>query len=183
MVGAHGARGVGHADALDRPRVVGRHGLALDDGDPLDAEDPAGHAGAVAQDAAQGGALAHFLDEIDGRLGVPEVAKPGLHGHPDGRAHLDGVQAEVVIQTIHHGDGVEVVDAAVGAVGPDRLVLGLLGQVMAVLVVVDPRAPDDAAPVAAVGGEPPRAVLRLRLGLAADLVVPSKRPQRKLLVG
>ena len=39
----------------------------------------------------------------------------------------------------------------VGPVGPDRLVLGPLGHVLAVFVDVDPRALDRAAAVAGVG--------------------------------
>ena len=39
VVGAHGARGIGDADALDGPGIVGGHGLALHHRYPLHAED------------------------------------------------------------------------------------------------------------------------------------------------
>jgi hypothetical protein len=58
----------------------------------------------------------------------PKLGQAGFHGHSDGGAHFDGVHAEVVIQAIQHGDGIQVVDAAVAAVGPDGFVLGLFGQ-------------------------------------------------------
>ena len=77
-----------------------------------------GDGGAVAQNPAQGGALAHLLHEVDGPLRVPELGDPRLHGHADGRAHLDGVEAVVVVQAVQHGDGVQIVDAAVRRRGP-----------------------------------------------------------------
>jgi len=54
--------------------------------------------------------------------GVAELGEARLHRYGDRRAHLDGVDAVVVIQKIHHGDLVHVADAAVPAVGPDGLV-------------------------------------------------------------
>ena len=96
--------------------------------------------------------LAGLFHQPDGCIVVAELDDARIHGDADGDPHLDGVHADVVVQEVEHGDGVQVVDAAVAAVGPDRLVLGLLGQVVAVLVVVDAGALDDAAAVAAVGG-------------------------------
>jgi hypothetical protein len=96
--------------------------------------------------------VTHFLDQLDGSLGVTEFGQPGFHGHADGGAHLDGVQAEIVIHAVQLGDGVQIVDAAVAAVGPDRFVLGLLGDEIAVFVVEGARTADHTAAVAAVGG-------------------------------
>jgi hypothetical protein len=112
----------------------------------------AGNGGPVAQNSAQRCAVADFLDQLDGSLGVTEFGQPGFHGHADGGAHFDGVQTEIVIHAVQQGNGIQIVDAAVAAVGPDRLVFGLFGDEVAVFVVKGARAADHAAPVAAVGG-------------------------------
>ena len=83
--------------------------------------------------------------------------------------HIYCIHADIVVHEIEAGNGVHVVDAAMPAMGPDRLVLRLFGQVVAILVVVYPGALDDAAAVAAVGGAPPTLHLQLGHGLAADL--------------
>jgi hypothetical protein len=69
------------------------------------------------------------------------------------------------------GDGIQVVDAAVAAVGPYRFILGLLGQKIAVFVVEGARAADHTAAVAAVGcGSLTAAgIFQFGLGLTADL--------------
>ena len=36
---------------------------------------------------------------------------------------------------IHQGDGIQVIDAAVAAMGPDSLVFGLFGQKVAVFII------------------------------------------------
>ena len=103
---------------------------------------------------------------------VAEGEDARFHGHAEHDGGLDGVDADVVHDAVGQGDVVEVVDAAVGAQAPDGLVLEAGGHVLAVLVVVDLGALDDAAGVAA--------VLRLAAagndgvvhGLAGDLVVP-----------
>ena len=122
------------------------------------------------------------MHQLDRRLRVAELGEPGLHGDADGDAHLDRVEAEVVVQAVQLGDGVQVVDAAVAAVRPDGLVLGLLGEVVAVLVVVDPGALDDAAAVAAVGGDPRRRARSRSAAWVSPLILeqPSNRPCLKL---
>ena len=135
----------------------------------LDAVGLCRYRGPASQDPSEGSALAHFLHEVDGSLGIAELGKARLHGNADGRSHLDGVDAEVVVHEIDHGDGVQVVDAAVAAVGPDRLILGLLGKVVAVLVMVYAGALDHAAPVAGMGGHAAALGLERSHGLAADL--------------
>ena len=69
------------------------------------------------------------------------------------------------------------------AMGPDRLVLGLLGDVIAVLVVVNTGTLDDAAAMAAVGGR--SAALDLQAAWVSPLRLeePSNCPVLKLLVG
>ena len=66
---------------------------------------------------------------------------------------------------------------------PDGLVLGLLGQVLAVFVIVDARAADDAAAVAAVGGLAAAGDLGFGLGFAADLVARIKAAPHEVLGG
>ena len=151
MVCAHWTGRVGYGDPLDRTRIVGRHGLALDHRDPFDPEHLAGYRSAGAQDTAQRGALTHFLDHTGGCLGIAEVGQSGFHGHRDGGAHFDGVQSEIIIYAVYLGDDVQVIDAAVTTMGPYRFVLGLLGQKIAVLVVEGPGTLHHAAPVAAMG--------------------------------
>jgi hypothetical protein len=93
--------------------------------------------GAAAQDAAESRALAQFGQELLGPGGVAEIQESTFHGHGHGAAHLDGVHPEVVAHAVNAGDGVQVVDAAVGSPGPDRLVLGPLADVLAPGVVED----------------------------------------------
>ena len=117
--------------------------------------------------------MADFLPEDAADAGaVAEGQDTGLHGHAEGHRGLDGVEADIVHQLVGLGDVVEIVDTAVGAHGPDRLVLKAGGQILACLgVVIDLRTLDDAAGMAV--------VLRLAAagddgvvhGLAGDLLV------------
>ena len=152
MVGSHGGGGVSHTDALNRAGIIGGHGLALDDGHPLHAEDLSGDCSAVAQNSSQRGSVAHFLEQLDGGLAVAEFGQTGIHGHADGGAHFDGVQAEIVIHAVQLSDYIQIVDAAVAAVGPDGFVLGLFGDVVAVFIKEGAGAADHAASMAAMGG-------------------------------
>ena len=69
------------------------------------------------------------------------------------------------------GNRIQIVDAAVAAVGPDGFVLGLFGQEVAVFIIEGAGTADHAAPVAAVGGRSfaTALVFQSGLGLAADL--------------
>ena len=80
----------------------------------------------------------------------PNSRCSALHGHGDGAAGLDGVHADVVAQPGQLGDGVQVVDAAVGAEGPDGLVLHAGDDLAAVGVADGVGALDDAARAAGV---------------------------------
>ncbi len=123
MVRAHRRGGVDHAYALHGPGLVGGHVLPLDPRDTHHAVDLARRGRAASQNMAQGGSLAYLFHQLDGPGAVPELCQPGLHRDGDGPSGLNGVQAVVVAQPYQLGYGVEVVDAAVGAEGPVRLVL------------------------------------------------------------
>ena len=126
VVGSHGTGGIGHADPLYGPGIIRRHGLALDHRNPLHAEDFSGHGRAAAQDPAPTGVPAPTsLTSLMAASASPNAAIPASMATAMVAPHLDGIQAEIVIQAIHHGDGVQIVDAAVAAVGPHRFVLGL----------------------------------------------------------
>ena len=170
MIGPHGAGGVSHTDPLHTAGVVGRHGLPLDDRHSFDAENFSGDGGAASQNPPQRGSGADFLDQFDGGLGVAELGNTGFHGHPNGGAHFDGIQAEIVVHSIQLGDDINVVDAAVAAMGPDSFILGLFGQVLAVFVKKRAGAANDAAPMAAVSGRPFAAAFffQPRLGFPTD---------------
>ncbi len=164
VVGALGGGGVGDADPLDSAGIVGRQSLVLDYRYPLDAEHLAGDGRAAAEHATEGSPFLNLFQQADCSCLVAELDDAGIHGDADGDAHLDGVHADVVVEEVEVGDGVQIVDAAMAAVGPDRLVLRLFGQVVAVLVVIDTRALDDAAAVAAVGGRAAALDFQLRPG-------------------
>ncbi len=170
MVRALGRGGIRDADPLGRARVVSRQGLAFHDGHALDAEGLSGDLGAAADDAAQRGPLLHFLEKLDGGGRVAESGHTGLHSHGDGGSHLNGVQPDVVVHAVHAGDGVQVVNAAVGAVCPDRLVLGPFREILVVLVHVDARTADDAPRVAGVARNAAAGDDGRAFGLAADLL-------------
>src|SRR6185369_13364488 len=117
---------------------------------------------AAAEDPSEVRALPGLVNEIYRRVGVAELGKARLHGDGDRSAHLDGSEAVGVIQKIHHGDLVHVADAAVTAMRPDGLVLGLLGEIVAVLVIERAGTLDDAAAVASVGRVRPALLLGFR---------------------
>ncbi len=85
-----------------------------------------------------------------GVLGRDDAALEQLHGAGDGGAHRDGVHAVLVAEEVGLGDGVEVVDAAVGAERPGGLVLGALAvaRVVGIVDLGHPAAADDAAEAA-----------------------------------
>ncbi len=80
-----------------------------------------------------------------------------LHGERDHHAGRDGIQPQGVADLVALGDGPQIVDAAVGADGPHRLVLGAaIDRVDVVLVVVHlhhPLAADGAGIAALAPGE------------------------------
>ena len=169
MIGTHGAGRVGHADTGHCAGIVGRHGLSFHDRYPLHPEYLSGDRCAIAQDPAEITAFADFVHQVDGRPGIAEPGKSGLHCHTDAGSHLDGIDAVVIVQEIEPGDGIQIVDAAVAAMGPDRFIFGLLGQVMAVLIMVHSGTLDHAAAVAGMGGQSAALGFQRCLGLAADL--------------
>src|SRR6185369_1648132 len=169
VVGTLGSGGVSDADTLDGTGIVGGNRLALDDRYFFHAEHLAGDFGAAAQNPAQGRPLAHLIQKTDGTVTVTELDNAGIHGHTDGGPHLDGVETDVVVHEVEPGHGIKIVNAAVAAVGPDSLIFRLLGEVVAVLVVVDARALDDAATVAAVGRSATPFDLQFSLGFAGEL--------------
>ena len=67
------------------------------------------------------------------------------------------------------GNGIQVIDAAIPAMGPDRFVFRLLGQEMAVFVIIGAGTANDATPVAAMGGQPSPGGFQFGLGFPADL--------------
>ena len=135
--------------------------------------------GAAAEDPPQRGPLPDLFHEPDRPRPVTERDQPRLHGDTDGRARIHGVDAEVVVEEVETCDDVEVGDAAIPAMRPDRLVLRLLRHVLSVLVDIDPGALDHASAMAAVGGESSPLHLELRLHLSADLgrVLEPPRPE------
>ena len=146
MVCAHRACRIRNSHALDSTGIIGRHSLALHYGDPFHSEGLAGHGRAIAEDPAEVRALADLLHHPNRCICVPKLGEARLHGDGDRRAHLDRVNAVIIIQEVEHGNFVKVTDAAVSAVGPNRLVLWLLGEEVAILVIVSSGALDHAAP-------------------------------------
>ncbi len=151
VVGPHGADGVRHPDALDPAGLIGRHSLALHRGRALIAESVGRELRALAHDVPQRRALADVLVQpLDRCLAVAERRQPGVHRHGDGVAGLDGVQPQVVAQPGQLGHRVQIVDAAVSAHRPRRLILDAGDDLLTVLVVPRVRALDHAAGVAGV---------------------------------
>jgi hypothetical protein len=152
VVGTHGGGGIGDADALNGAGIIGRHGLALDHGHALHTEDLPGDGGPVAQNSAQRCSVTDFLEQLDAAWASPNLASPASMATPMvapismvSRPKSSSMRSSWAMAS-------RIVDAAVAAVGPDRLVFGLFGDEIAVFVVKGARAADDAAAVAAVGG-------------------------------
>ncbi len=145
VIGPHRGGCIGDTDALDGARLVGRHPLALDRRDTRVAKG-FGHKGrAAAQNPAQGGPLAHLLNQADGPLGIAERQDAGVHRHADADAGLNGIHAVSVAELHHLADGIQVVNAAVGAQRPVGFVLHTGGDFVALLVVERVGALDNAA--------------------------------------
>jgi len=85
------------------------------------------------------------MDQLDRPLAVAKGSHARLHGYRQGGTGLDGVQPVEVAQAYHLGDVVEVVDLAIGAQRPVRLVLDARGDLGTVLGIPGVRALDDAA--------------------------------------
>ena len=83
------------------------------------------------------GALTYFVYEINRSIGIAKLGKTGFHGNSYGVAHFTGIDAVIVIQEVQHGDGIQVINAAIAAMGPDRFIFRLLGKVMAILIMID----------------------------------------------
>ena len=150
VVGAHRGGGIGDADALDRPRLVGRHALPLDRWASRTRRGPGPRHRSRCPGCGPRRALAHLVHQLDGLFAVAKFGHPGLHRHRDGRAGLDRVQAIGIAQPDQLGDVIQVADTAVGAQRPGRLVLDAGGDLGAVGLVPGVGALDDAAGAAGV---------------------------------
>ena len=145
MVGAHRARHVGDARGLERPRIPRRDRLAVDRRHAGVTGLRAGRVRAVADrvgDLATGGDL---RDQLLHRDVVTPLHAAGVHQDSDRRAGLDRVEADLVAESVERRDLVPGVDGAVGAEQGQRLELEGARLVVAVGVVDDVRAGDDAA--------------------------------------
>src|SRR6185369_2145991 len=86
-------------------------------------------------------------------------------------SRLDGIDADVIHDVVGTGYIVQVIDAAVGAEAPDGLILETGGEILAILVVVDLGALDDAAGMAAMPGLAAAGSNGVVHGFAGDLIV------------
>ena len=136
---------------LDDARVVGADRLALDDRHARDAERLADGGRAARPEPPPLAALAQRVADRVHPARVPERALARLHQHPDRAAELDRVDAEIVGLEVQPGELVGVLEPAVRAEEPDRLVLDRRDDLVAVRVRVDVAALDDAAGHAGVG--------------------------------
>ena len=181
MVGAHGAGGVGDADAFDRTGVIGRYALVFYDRHAGDAIGLADRAGAATQDAPERCAPADFLGQnAQHLLAVSPRQDSGFHGYPEHDRGFDRIDADVVHQVVGAGDVVQVVDAAVRTQPPDSLVFKAGCYVLALLVVIDLRTLDDAAGMAAVLRFAAAGDDGVMHGLAGDLVGPVEVANREV---
>ena len=78
------------------------------------------------------------------------------------------------------GNGIQVIDAAISAVGPNRFIFRLFGQEMSVFIIIGSGTANDATPMAAMGGQPPRAVSNSAWVSPLILAAPENRPSLKL---
>ena len=96
--------------------------------------------------------FADFVHQIYGCLGISEVGYARFHSNSYSSTHFDGIHSVVVVQTVQHSYGIEIINAAVPTMCPHRLIFGLLGEVLAIFVQVSSRALDDTSAVTTVSG-------------------------------
>ena len=129
------------------------------------------------------GSLAHLFHQVCGCLCISELGDACLHGHCNGGSHLNGIQTVIIIKAVQLGNGIQVVNTAISAVGPDGLVFRLLGDVMAILIHIDAGALDNAASVTPMCSTATARCLCFCLGLATDLFAPVKTAPHEIMRG
>src|SRR5665647_2387539 len=128
------ARGVAHAHAERTARVVAGELEALDvvrelGVTVLRGQGPPAQSEVAAGALAPGDELGHLHVAVDVAEAPAEVVDAFLgevHGKTDDRTRRDGVEAPLVAELVELHEGVDVVDAAVGAAHGDGLVLRAL---------------------------------------------------------
>ena len=110
VVSPLGRRGVGDADPLDAARIIGRQGLVLDAPVPAPRRIPCRLSRTAAEHRAPAASPCRLLHQPDCARHRHRTRKSGIHGHPDGDPHFDGIDADVVIHVIQFRNGVEVLE-------------------------------------------------------------------------
>ena len=145
VVSALRARAVGNAHALESARLPGGESLAFDHRHAIDAEGARDVGGAAADDPPKRRASAHFFEQPLGALPIAPGDDAGLHRHTDSVADFDRVEADVIAEAVEFGDLIGGTDLAVRPQERDRLELKRGGDVVAVLIVEEDGALDDAS--------------------------------------
>lgn len=151
MVTAHGRCGARDARALQRPRIIARQRLTLDD---RDAPHPVSLAKAfrpLGQLPAQHRPVPHLADHVEDAGRVTVGKEPGFHGHGDGGPGLHGIEPGIVAQPVHRRDRIQVRHIKVGAVERDGLVFHPRSQVLTIRAMINIGAGDGAPNLAGMG--------------------------------
>ena len=113
-------------------------------------------------------------------LRIAERNDARLHRHRDRRTRFNRVESQIVVHAIHACDGIQIIDPAVGAMGPHRLVFRTLGQILALFIQVNARALDRAAAMAGVGQFSTALDDHVVLTLTADRLRSLKLPRAEI---
>jgi len=146
MIGTHGGRGIGDTYPLNTSGIVSGNGLTFDDGNTIDTKGLAGKCGSIADDLSQGILfIVHTFQKLDGGLAVTPGDHPAIHGHDNGVGDIDGINPEIVAESVHLGDVINILDHAVGTKGPYRLIFHAGSDVFSVFVIIRLGTLDDTA--------------------------------------
>ena len=145
VVGSHRTGAVGDARGLEGARVPGGDRLPLQRGDPVVLALATDRESAVADRPAELGALGDLAKDALRPFGIAELEAPRVHVDGEGGTGLDRVDTDLVAQPVEVGDVLPARDRAVRAEQGQRLELESGRLVVALRVVDDVAALDDAA--------------------------------------
>lgn len=185
VVGPLRGCGVGDAHPLDAARVISGHALIFHHGHMAAAKNHARHRGPGAKNTPKRGAAAYFLQGRFRRCGIAVGQRPGVHGHAQRHAQLNGVAAKVIAQPVEAGYGVQIAYVQIGSKHAEIFVFHRRTQGLALLVGENIGTLDEAAGHAGMGYAPFAAAGQngVMQGLGIDAVLAGKATQRKVARG
>ena len=125
--------------------------MAFGGGNPLHAENAPGSGGPAAQNPPEGSTRPNFSDQLQSACAIPPFKQTGVSRHTQRGAHFNRIQAQIIDCPIQLRDGIEIVDAQIGAHQANGFVFKRRNQRFTICAAVIIRAADGAARHTGVG--------------------------------